>query len=57
MLTKLIWLNGPIILLLILNVYFQEFYSKKAARQGKFRKGGIPDANAAARGLIEDWNR
>jgi nuclear GTP-binding protein len=33
-----------------------EFYSLKAARMGRFKKGGIPDAVAAARGLLEDWN-
>ncbi|KAG5897472.1 hypothetical protein JTB14_031098 [Gonioctena quinquepunctata] len=34
----------------------EEFYSLKAARTGRFRKGGIPDSVAAARGLLEDWN-
>jgi len=34
----------------------EEFYSLKAARTGRFRKGGIPDSIAAARGLVEDWN-
>ncbi|XP_014260076.1 guanine nucleotide-binding protein-like 3 homolog [Cimex lectularius] len=35
----------------------QEFFVLKAKRQGKFKKGGIPDPEAAARGLIDDWNR
>nr|XP_023014000.1 guanine nucleotide-binding protein-like 3 homolog [Leptinotarsa decemlineata] len=34
----------------------EEFYSLKAARTGRFRKGGIPDSVSAARGLLEDWN-
>lgn len=29
----------------------------KAKRSGRFKKGGIPDTNAAARGLLEDWNK
>lgn len=33
-----------------------EFYSLKAARMGRFKKGGIPDVFAAARSLLEDWN-
>ncbi|XP_012539890.2 guanine nucleotide-binding protein-like 3 homolog [Monomorium pharaonis] len=33
-----------------------EFFAMKAARMGKYRKGGVPDAVAAARGIIEDWN-
>ncbi|EFA10479.1 guanine nucleotide-binding protein-like 3 homolog [Tribolium castaneum] len=33
-----------------------EFYSLKAARTGRFKRGGVPDAVAAARGLLEDWN-
>lgn len=33
-----------------------EFFAMKAARMGKYRKGGVPDAAAAARGVIEDWN-
>ncbi|XP_071581391.1 guanine nucleotide-binding protein-like 3 homolog [Temnothorax nylanderi] len=33
-----------------------EFFAMKAARMGKYRKGGVPDAAAAARGIIEDWN-
>lgn len=35
----------------------QEFFSVKAKRQGKYKKGGVVDLEAAARGLIEDWNR
>lgn len=34
----------------------EEFYSLKAARMGRFKKGGVPDSVAAARGLLEDWN-
>ncbi|XP_057653289.1 guanine nucleotide-binding protein-like 3 homolog [Diorhabda carinulata] len=34
----------------------EEFYSLKAARTGRFKKGGVPDAVAAARSLLEDWN-
>ncbi|KAG7203908.1 hypothetical protein KM043_013267 [Ampulex compressa] len=33
-----------------------EFFAMKAARMGKFKKGGIPDTLAAARSVIEDWN-
>lgn len=33
-----------------------EFYSLKASRSGKFKRGGVPDAIAAARGLLDDWN-
>lgn len=33
-----------------------EFFAMKAARMGKFRKGGIPDALAAARSILDDWN-
>lgn len=33
-----------------------EFFAMKAARMGKYKKGGVPDAAAAARGIIEDWN-
>ncbi|XP_065156161.1 guanine nucleotide-binding protein-like 3 homolog [Atheta coriaria] len=33
-----------------------EFYAKKAARMGRFKRGGVPDSMAAARGLLEDWN-
>lgn len=35
----------------------QEFFSLKAARMGKFKKGGIPDSEMAARSLLDDWNR
>lgn len=34
-----------------------EFYGFKAARMGRFKKGGVPDKLAAARSLVEDWNR
>ncbi|CAH0554574.1 unnamed protein product [Brassicogethes aeneus] len=34
----------------------EEFYSLKAARTGRFKKGGVPNSIAAARGLLEDWN-
>lgn len=33
-----------------------EFFAMKAARMGKYKKGGVPDAATAARGIIEDWN-
>ncbi|XP_032672758.1 guanine nucleotide-binding protein-like 3 homolog isoform X2 [Odontomachus brunneus] len=33
-----------------------EFFAMKAARMGKFRKGGIPDTLAAARSILDDWN-
>lgn len=33
-----------------------EFFAMKAARMGKFRKGGVPDTLAVARGILEDWN-
>lgn len=33
-----------------------EFFAKKAARMGRFRKGGIPDSLAAARSILTDWN-
>lgn len=35
----------------------QEFFALKAARMGRFKRGGVPDAEAAARGLLEDWNQ
>jgi hypothetical protein len=35
----------------------QEFFALLAKRKGCFKKGGIPNPVAAARGLIEDWNR
>lgn len=34
----------------------EEFFVKKAARMGKFRRGGVPDAEGAARSLLNDWN-
>lgn len=34
----------------------EEFFALKAAKMGKFKKGGVPDAAAAARSIIEDWN-
>ena len=34
----------------------EEFFAKKAARMGKFKKGGIPDVLAAARSVLNDWN-
>ncbi|XP_022918027.2 guanine nucleotide-binding protein-like 3 homolog [Onthophagus taurus] len=33
-----------------------EFYSLKASRMGRFKRGGRPDLIAAARSLIDDWN-
>ncbi|XP_076754145.1 nucleostemin 1 [Xylocopa sonorina] len=33
-----------------------EFFALKAAKMGKFRKGGIPDSLAAARSILGDWN-
>ncbi|XP_071877507.1 nucleostemin 1 [Bombus fervidus] len=33
-----------------------EFFALKATRMGKFKKGGIPDTVAAARGILDDWN-
>lgn len=33
-----------------------EFFAMKAARMGKYRKGGVPDTHAAARSILEDWN-
>uniref|UniRef100_A0A069DVQ0 Guanine nucleotide-binding protein-like 3 homolog n=1 Tax=Panstrongylus megistus TaxID=65343 RepID=A0A069DVQ0_9HEMI len=35
----------------------QEFFALLAKRQGKYKKGGVIDTAAAARGLIDDWNR
>lgn len=35
---------------------YEEFFAKKAARMGKFLRGGVPDAVAAARGILNDWN-
>ncbi|KAF7987892.1 hypothetical protein HCN44_003755 [Aphidius gifuensis] len=33
-----------------------EFFAKKAARMGMFKRGGVPDSMAAARGILNDWN-
>lgn len=33
-----------------------EFFALKAARMGKYRRGGVPDKLAAARSILEDWN-
>jgi nuclear GTP-binding protein len=35
----------------------EEFFSLLARRKGQFKKGGIPNAIAAAKSLIEDWNQ
>jgi len=35
----------------------EEFFSLKAKREGKYKKGGVLDRDAAARSLIDDWNR
>ncbi|KAJ8976186.1 hypothetical protein NQ317_002235 [Molorchus minor] len=35
----------------------EEFYTLRAIRTGRFKKGGIPDCIAAARSLLEDWNK
>ncbi|XP_049862646.1 guanine nucleotide-binding protein-like 3 homolog [Schistocerca gregaria] len=35
----------------------QEFFSLLAKRMGRFKKGGVPDPEVAARILIDDWNR
>ncbi|XP_059052494.1 guanine nucleotide-binding protein-like 3 homolog [Achroia grisella] len=34
----------------------QEFFASVASRMGRFRKGGVPDQEAAARILLNDWN-
>lgn len=34
----------------------EEFFAKKAARMGKYRKGGVPNSLAAARAILSDWN-
>lgn len=34
-----------------------EFFTFLAARMGRFKKGGVPNAEAAARILLEDWNK
>ena len=33
-----------------------EFLSVLARRQGRLKKGGIPDINKAARTVLRDWN-
>lgn len=35
----------------------EEFFYLKAKRAGRFKKGGVPDTIAAAKGLLEDWNK
>ncbi|XP_011877644.1 PREDICTED: guanine nucleotide-binding protein-like 3 homolog [Vollenhovia emeryi] len=34
----------------------EEFFAMKATRMGKYKRGGVPDATAAARSIVEDWN-
>ncbi|XP_013201078.2 guanine nucleotide-binding protein-like 3 homolog [Amyelois transitella] len=34
----------------------QEFFAQLASRMGRFKKGGVPDQDAAARILLNDWN-
>ena len=34
-----------------------EFLSVLAQRLGKFKKGGTPDINKAARTVLRDWNK
>ncbi|XP_026490103.2 guanine nucleotide-binding protein-like 3 homolog [Vanessa tameamea] len=34
----------------------QEFFASVASRMGRFKKGGVPDQEAAARILLNDWN-
>ncbi|XP_048484967.1 guanine nucleotide-binding protein-like 3 homolog [Plutella xylostella] len=34
----------------------QEFFASLAGRMGRFKKGGVPDQEAAARILLNDWN-
>ena len=34
-----------------------EFLSLLAKRQGKLKKGGMPNVDKAARGMLMDWNR
>ncbi|XP_028162357.1 guanine nucleotide-binding protein-like 3 homolog [Ostrinia furnacalis] len=34
----------------------QEFFASLAQRMGRFKKGGVPDQEAAARILLNDWN-
>lgn len=33
-----------------------EFFALRAARMGKYGKGGVPNKTAAARSVLEDWN-
>ncbi|XP_072940500.1 guanine nucleotide-binding protein-like 3 homolog [Epargyreus clarus] len=33
-----------------------EFFASLASRMGRFKKGGVPDQEAAARILLNDWN-
>lgn len=34
----------------------QEFFAHLASRMGRFKKGGVPDQEAASRILLNDWN-
>ncbi|XP_041976684.1 guanine nucleotide-binding protein-like 3 homolog [Aricia agestis] len=34
----------------------QEFFASLASRMGRFKRGGVPDQEAAARILLNDWN-
>lgn len=34
----------------------QEFFAQLASRMGRYKKGGIPDQEAASRILLNDWN-
>ncbi|XP_075970898.1 nucleostemin 1 [Anticarsia gemmatalis] len=34
----------------------QEFFAHLASRMGRFKKGGVPDQEAAAKILLNDWN-
>ncbi|XP_068630368.1 guanine nucleotide-binding protein-like 3 homolog [Battus philenor] len=34
----------------------QEFFASLASRMGRYKKGGVPDQEAAARILLNDWN-
>lgn len=35
---------------------FQEFFAHLASRMGRFKKGGVPDQESAAKILLNDWN-
>lgn len=35
----------------------EEFLAIKAQKQGRYKKGGIPDVRLSAKMLIDDWNR